>query len=84
MTARPVRLSAPWATVLEPVPRSPELQALAAHFLRLQMKKSKKVQTSNWAKPLDERQIQYAANDAWFSRELYLKLEQDGLIPRFE
>ena len=60
------------------------LQALAAHFLQLQMKKSKKVQTSNWAKPLDERQIQYAANDAWFSRELFLKLEQDGLIPRFE
>jgi len=60
------------------------LQALAAHFLRLQMKKSKKVQTSNWAKPLDERQIHYAANDAWFSRELYLKLEKDGLIPRFE
>jgi ribonuclease D len=60
------------------------LQALAAHFLQLQMKKSKKVQTSNWAKPLDERQIQYAANDAWFSRELFLKLEKDGLIPRFE
>jgi len=60
------------------------LQALAAHFLRLQMKKSKKVQTSNWAKPLDERQIQYAANDAWFSRELFLKLETDGLIPKFE
>ena len=60
------------------------LQALAAHFLKLQMKKSKKVQTSNWAKPLDERQIQYAANDAWFSRELFLKLEKDGLIPRFE
>ena len=60
------------------------LQALAAHFLQLQMKKSKKGQTSNWAKPLDERQIQYAANDAWFSRELFLKLEQDGLIPRFE
>ncbi len=59
------------------------LQALAAHFLGLQMKKSKKVQTSNWAKPLDERQIHYAANDAWFSRELYLKLEKDGLIPRF-
>ncbi|MFM8550640.1 MAG: hypothetical protein ACKOBS_08210 [Verrucomicrobiota bacterium] len=57
---------------------------MAAHFLGLQMKKSKKVQTSNWAKPLDERQIQYAANDAWFSRELFLKREQDGLIPRFE
>lgn len=60
------------------------LQALAAHFLGLQMKKSKKVQTSNWARSLDQRQIQYAANDAWFSRELFLKLEQDGLIPRFE
>ncbi len=60
------------------------LRALAAHYLGLQMKKSKKIQTSNWARPLDERQIHYAANDAWFSRELYLKLEQDGLIPRFE
>lgn len=60
------------------------LRALAAHYLGLQMKKSKKIQTSNWARPLDERQIHYAANDAWFSRELYLKLEKDGLIPRFE
>jgi len=60
------------------------LRALAAHYLGLQMKKSKKVQTSNWAKPLDERQIQYAANDAWFGRELFIKLEKDGLIPRFE
>jgi ribonuclease D len=59
------------------------LRALAAHYLGLQMKKSKKIQTSNWARPLDERQIHYAANDAWFSRELYLKLEKDGLIPRF-
>ncbi|MGA0133113.1 MAG: 3'-5' exonuclease [Opitutales bacterium] len=59
------------------------LRALAAHYLGLQMKKSKKVQTSNWARPLDERQIHYAANDAWFSRELFLKLEKDGLIPRF-
>ena len=32
MTARPLRLSAPWAAVLEPVLRSPELQALAAHL----------------------------------------------------
>lgn len=60
------------------------LRALAAHYLGLQMKKSKKIQTSNWARALDERQIHYAANDAWFSRELYLKLEKDGLIPRFE
>jgi len=29
-------------------------------------------------------QIVYAANDAWFSRELFLKLEKDGIIPRFE
>ena len=32
VTERPLRLSAPWATVLEPVLRSPELQALAAHL----------------------------------------------------
>ena len=32
MTARPLRLSAPWAAALEPVLLSPELQALAAHL----------------------------------------------------
>ncbi len=59
------------------------LRALAAHYLGLQMKKSKKVQCSNWARPLDERQIAYAANDAWFSRQLYLELEKRGIVPPF-
>jgi ribonuclease D len=35
---------------------------------------SKKAQVSNWAREkLDARQINYAATDAWISRELYLK-----------
>ncbi len=35
---------------------------------------SKKAQVSNWAREkLDARQINYAATDAWISRELYLR-----------
>ena len=35
---------------------------------------SKAAQVSNWArKELDNKQIRYAATDAWVSRELYLK-----------
>ncbi len=35
---------------------------------------SKKAQVSNWAREnLDAKQINYAATDAWISRELYLK-----------
>lgn len=35
---------------------------------------SKGAQVSNWAKEeLDEKQIRYAATDAWISRELYIK-----------
>ena len=60
------------------------LQVLAAHFLGLQMKKSKKVQTSHWDEELQDNQIQYAANDAWYSRELFLELEKRGIAPRFE
>jgi ribonuclease D len=37
--------------------------------------------TSNWAAPrLSPQQINYAATDAWASRELYLKFEADGLL----
>lgn len=37
--------------------------------------------TSNWAAPrLTPQQISYAATDAWACRELYLRLEQDGLL----
>ena len=72
------------------------LRALAAIYLGLQMKKSKSVQCSHWELPFAvnsknkkdaefaRKQIVYAANDAWFSRELFLKLEKDGIIPRFE
>ena len=72
------------------------LRALAAIYLGLQMKKSKSVQCSHWELPFAvnsknkkdaefaRKQIAYAANDAWFSRELFLKLEQDGLSPKFE
>jgi ribonuclease D len=59
------------------------LRALAAHYLGLQMKKSKKIQCSNWARPLDDKQIAYAANDVWFSRQLFLELEKRGIIPAF-
>ncbi|MFT4902189.1 MAG: ribonuclease D [Lentimonas sp.] len=35
---------------------------------------SKAAQVSNWARPeLDDKQIRYAATDAWISRELYRK-----------
>jgi len=35
---------------------------------------SKGAQVSNWAKQeLDEKQIRYAATDAWISRELYIR-----------
>lgn len=35
---------------------------------------SKKAQVSNWAREqLDEKQISYAATDAWISRELYVR-----------
>jgi len=35
---------------------------------------SKAAQVSNWAKQeLDEKQLRYAATDAWVSRELYIK-----------
>ena len=72
------------------------LRALAAIYLGLQMKKSKSVQCSHWELPFAihsknkkdvefaRKQIAYAANDAWFSRELFLKLEVDGIIPRFQ
>ena len=48
------------------------LRALAA--LLMQGRISKAAQVSNWArKELDQRQIRYAATDAWVSRELYLR-----------
>ncbi len=48
------------------------LRALAGLLLGGRI--SKAAQVSNWArKELDNKQIRYAATDAWVSRELYLK-----------
>lgn len=56
------------------------LRALVAHFLGMRISKS--AQVTNWAaKHLSPQQITYAATDAWVSRELYLKIEELGLIP---
>lgn len=56
------------------------LRALVAHFLGMRISKS--AQVTNWAaKHLSPQQITYAATDAWVSRELYLKIEESGLIP---
>jgi len=55
------------------------LRALAGLLLGGRI--SKAAQVSNWARPeLDEKQIRYAATDAWISRELYVRAmaEQDG------
>ena len=46
------------------------LRALAG--LLLQGRISKAAQVSNWARPeLDDKQVRYAATDAWISREIY-------------
>jgi len=51
------------------------LRGLAAVLLGFRI--SKKAQVSNWArKNLSPLQIQYAATDAWVSREIYLRLVQ--------
>lgn len=49
------------------------LRSLAGLLLNFRI--SKRAQVSNWAKPdLSEAQIQYAATDAWVSRELYVHM----------
>ena len=51
------------------------LQAAVAIVLDQYLQKSKKMTTSNWAaNPLSARQILYAANDAYASLQVYLKL----------
>ena len=46
------------------------LRALAG--LLLQGRISKAAQVTNWARPkLDDKQVRYAATDAWISREIY-------------
>ena len=43
---------------------------------------TKGAQTSNWARPtLSQKQLCYAATDAWICRELYLRFESLGWLP---
>jgi len=49
------------------------LRSLAGLLLGIRI--SKRAQVSNWAKPsLSESQVQYAATDAWVSRQLYMHM----------
>lgn len=57
------------------------LRNMAANLLGFRISKS--AQCSNWAKDkLSPQQVVYAATDAWVSRELYLALEDLGLVQR--
>ena len=55
------------------------LRSLTARFLGFRI--SKRAQCSNWEnKSLRPFQITYAATDAWVSREIYLAMQQHGLL----
>lgn len=57
------------------------LRGLAA--LACGIRISKSARTSNWANPiLSPQQIQYAATDAWISREIYRHLNQLPILSR--
>jgi len=57
------------------------LRGLAALICGIRISKS--AQTTNWAKPdLTQKQIQYAATDAWMSREIYLHLKEFPTPPK--
>lgn len=55
------------------------LRQLAALLLEIRI--SKGSQRSNWGKcPLDEKQVEYAATDAWISREIYYQFKERDLL----
>ncbi len=55
------------------------LRSMAARFFGFRI--SKRAQCSNWEnKQLKKFQIQYAATDAWVSREIYQIMSRQGLI----
>ena len=55
------------------------LRALVAIFLAVRIPKG--AQTSNWESPrLDQRQIQYAATDAWACHAVFSAMRRRGLI----
>jgi ribonuclease D len=59
--------------------RNHGLRGLAAVLLGFRISKS--AQRSNWgAENLTEKQLRYAATDAWIGREIYLRLEEMGVI----
>ena len=56
------------------------LRSLTAHLFGWRI--SKGPQCSNWSvKVLSQRQILYAATDAWISRAIYLRMLELGLVP---
>lgn len=56
------------------------LRALAALLLNGRI--SKAAQVSNWARDtLDQKQVRYAATDAWISREIYVKALAEANTP---
>lgn len=56
------------------------LRGLAAVLLGFRI--SKRAQTSNWAREtLTPDQVQYAATDAWVSREIYVSMQERDIVP---
>lgn len=59
--------------------RNHGLRGLAAVMLGYRI--SKGAQRSNWgAETLSEKQLRYAATDAWVGREIYLRFQEMGVI----
>ncbi|MBF0271106.1 MAG: 3'-5' exonuclease domain-containing protein 2 [Magnetococcales bacterium] len=57
------------------------LRGLAAHLFGLRI--SKRAQCSNWDNAeLKKFQLVYAATDAWISREIYLVMQEKGILPQ--
>lgn len=52
------------------------LARLLSDATGIAMQKSSSVQTSDWAAPLSERQVQYAAADAWAGVAVYERLQE--------
>ncbi len=58
------------------------LRSMAARFFGFRI--SKRAQCSNWeVKQLKKFQIQYAATDAWVSREIYQIMNRQGLVAEY-
>lgn len=58
------------------------LRGLAGILLGVRISKS--AQRSNWEiDPLTDKQVRYAATDAWMSLQVYLKMEEMGLVAEY-